>query len=451
MKITILIAEDDEGLRSSLEKSLKRRGHETLCTSTVSEASRLLQKRKIDLMLLDLRLADGSGFDVLANARDLDEEIAVIMMTAFPDVKIAVRAMKEGASDFIVKPFELEDLHLTLQRVIEARELRRQVQRLEHERRQKGDFAEILGESPGIEQLRFQIRKVAVADSPVLVAGETGTGKELVADAIHRGSSRFSGPLVKVNCSALSEQLLESELFGHEKGAFTDASQARAGLFEMSDNGTLLLDEISEMKPDLQAKLLRVVEGQPFRRVGGRREIRANVRLIASTNRDLPAHIRSGGFREDLYFRLKVFQIDVPPLRTRDGDVVLLARYFLQRSAATLRKGPIRLTPPAEEILLAYNWPGNVRELRNVMERAAILCETGEVGMEHLPTELQASAFVGHHTTSGSKSTPSLYEIERRYVAQVVENVGGNLSEAARILGITRNTLKAKLGDLQPL
>lgn len=283
----------------------------------------------------------------------------------------------------------------------------------------------------------------------MLVVGETGTGKELVADAIHRLSPRCSGPLVKVNCSAVSEQLLESELFGHEKGAFTDARQARAGLFEMSDHGTLLLDEISEMKPSLQAKLLRVVEGQPFRRVGGEREISANVRLIASTNRDLPARIRSGDFREDLYFRLKVFQIDVPPLRARDTDVALLARFFLQRSAATLRKGAIRLTPPAEEVLLAYDWPGNVRELRNVMERAAILCEAGEVGVEHLPGELQASVFVRHHGARGSGAMPSLSEIERRYLAHVVETVGGNLSEAARILGIARNTLKAKLGDIQ--
>ena len=449
MKVAILIVEDDEGLRSSLEKSLVRRGHEALSTSTVSEASHLLQRRRIDLILLDLRLSDGSGFELLARARDLDEEIAVIVMTAFPDVKIAVRAMKEGALDFIVKPFELEDLHLTVQRVIEGRELRRQVQRFEHERERRGDFLEIFGESSAIEQVRSQIRKVAAADSPVLVVGETGTGKELVADAIHRLSSRFSGPLVKVNCSAFSEQLLESELFGHEKGAFTDASRARAGLFEMSDGGSLLLDEISEMKPALQAKLLRVVEGQPFRRVGGQREIRANVRVIASTNRDLPARVRAGSFREDLYFRLKVFQIDVPPLRIRGADVVLLARYFLQRSVAALRKGAARLTPPAEETLLAYDWPGNVRELRNVMERAAILCETEEVGMEHLPGELQASTFVRHHATRGSGATPSLSEIECRYVAHVVEKAGGNLSEAARILGITRNTLKAKLGDLQ--
>ena len=451
MKITLLIVEDDEGLRASLESSLQRRGHEVLGTSLVVEANRLLRDRKIDLVLLDLRLADGSGFDVLTTAREMDEEIAVIMMTAFPEVKTAVRAMQEGARDFIVKPFELENLHLTVERAVEARHLRRQVQRLEHERQSRGDVTEIIGESPAIRQVLSQIHKVAEADSPVLVVGETGVGKELVAEAVHRLSARSTGPLVKANCSAFSEQLLESELFGHEKGAFTDAKRARAGLFEMSDSGTLFLDEISEMKPGLQAELLRVVEGQPFRRVGGQREIRTNVRVIAATNRDLSKQVRLGALREDLYFRLKVFQIDVPPLRDRGPDVILLARFFLQRSAAALRKGAVRLTKPAEETLLAYDWPGNVRELRNVMERAAILCEAGEVGVEDLPAELQASSFVRQYGEKGSGVMPSLRDIERRYVAHVVDRVNGNMTEASQILGIARNTLKAKLGsDREP-
>ncbi|MBI3939226.1 MAG: sigma-54-dependent Fis family transcriptional regulator [Acidobacteria bacterium] len=447
MQSTVLIVEDDLGLQSSLAKSIGRKGHEVVCTSAVSEANRLLRGRKIDLILLDLRLPDGSGFNILRAARDLDEDIVVIAMTAFAEVKTAVRAMKEGAYDFIVKPFELDDLHLTVERAIQTQQLQRQVRRLEHERQSREGVTEILGESSAIEQVRAQIHKVAPAASPVLVVGETGTGKELVADAIHRLSPRGAGPLVKVNCSAFSEQLLGSELFGHEKGAFTDAREARAGLFEMANGGTLLLDEISEMKPSLQAELLRVVEGQPFRRVGGQREIRTNVRVIASTNRDLPARIRSGDFREDLYFRLKVFQLDVPPLRARGSDVVLLARFFLQRSAFRLRRGAMHLAPQAEGILLGYDWSGNVRELRNVMERAAIICETGEVGVEHLPGELQASVFVRRHGSSGPGAIPSLSEIEHRYIAHVVKTVGGNLSEAARVLGIARNTLKAKLGD----
>ena len=445
MTVTMLIVEDDRGLRSSLETSFRRRRHQVLSAASVSEAAGLLRQRNIDIMLADVRLPDGSGLDVLATARDINGETLVIMMTAFPELKTAVRAMKDGACDFIIKPFDLEELHLTVERALEARDLRREVRRLEHDRRNRNDVTEILGRSHAIEQVREQIRKVAEADTPVLVLGETGTGKELVADAIHRLSLRHSGPLVKANCSAFSEQLLESELFGHEKGAFTDAREARAGLFEMADGGTLFLDEISEMKPGLQAKLLRVVEGQPFHRVGGQREVQVDVRVIAVTNRNLLAYIRSGGFREDLYFRLNAFQIVTPPLRDRGNDVALLARFFLQRSAAALRKGPLVLTPQAEDVLRAYEWPGNVRELRNMMERAAILSETGEVDVGHLPGESRASAFVRSHATRTPGAMPSMGEIERRYMAYVLDCVGGNLSEAARLLGVARNTLKIKL------
>ena len=334
---------------------------------------------------------------------------------------------------------------MTVSRAIEARRLRRDVRRLERERRSRNDVTELLGESPAVEQVLKQIRMVARAETPVLVVGETGTGKELVADLVHRLSSRAQGPLVKVNCSAFSEQILESELFGHEKGAFTDAKEARAGLFEMSDGGTLFLDEISEMKPGLQAKLLRVTEGHPFRRVGGQRDVRSDVRLVAATNRDLAALIETGQFRKDLYFRLNAFQITAPPLRDRGRDIVLLSRFFLERSATTLRRGLLQLSPAAEELLLSYPWPGNVRELRNVIERAAILCESGTVGVEHLPSQLQASSYVQRLAAKGAGSIPSLAEVERRYIDHVLELVGGNLSEAARALGIARNTLKARL------
>jgi len=445
MKPVLMIVEDDAGIRSSLEKSFLRRDYIVFGTSRVSDANRIMREQKVDLILLDLRLGDGSGFDVLEAARDLDAEILVIIMTAFPEVKTAVQAMKGGANDFVIKPFELEELHLTVERVIETRTLRRNVRLLERERRKIGDITEILGESPAIKHVRGLIRRVAVTDAPVLVTGETGTGKELVADAIHGLSPRSERPLVKVNCSALSEELLQSELFGHEKGSFTDAKQARSGLFEMSDNGTLFLDEISEMKAGLQAKLLRVTEGHPFRRVGGQREIQTNVRLIAATNRDLSSSLRSGIFREDLFFRLNRFQINVPPLRSRKDDIVLLARFFLEHSAQALRKGSIRLTPEVEEILLTYGWPGNVRELRNMMERAVILCDGKEVTVTQLPGEIQTSGFVREQTGENFGTIPSLAEIESQYILHVVRNTQGNLSEAARILGISRNTLKVKL------
>ena len=445
MKWTMLIVEDDEGLRTSLERSFGRRGYEIFGVSTISAAMHLLKERNVDLILLDIHLPDGSGLDVLTAAREIDKETVVIIITAFPEVKTAVRAMKEGASDFIVKPFELEELHLTVERAIETRTLRRNVHLLERERERRGEITEILGESQAIEQVRELIRKVADTNTPVLIIGETGTGKELVADVIHRLSSRSKRPLVKVNCSAFPEQLLESEIFGHEKGAFTDAKEARTGLFEMANNGTLLLDEISEMKIGLQAKLLRVVEGQPFRRVGGQREIRMDVRVLATTNRDLLSQIRAGSFREDLFFRLNTFQINVPPLRERGADIVLLAKFLLQQSALALRKGPLCLTPQVEEILLSYRWPGNVRELSNMMERAAILCGTDEVTTAHLPGEIQTSSFVSKQEGNVFGDMSSLSEMEHCYVSYVVQRLGGNLSEAARLLGISRNTLKAKL------
>ena len=441
----MLIVEDDEGLRPSLEQSFKRKGYDVSGAASVTDAVRLLGAHNIAVVLLDIQLPDGSGLDVLKAAQDLDEEIVVIMMTAYPEVRTAVRAMKDGASDFVVKPYELEELHMAVDRAIEVRSLRRSVRRLRRERRSRDEGTDILGESPAVDRLRDEIRKVAEADTPVLILGETGTGKELVVDSIHRNSPRAEAPLVKVNCSAFSESLLESELFGHEKGAFTDAKEARAGVFEMAEGGTLFLDEISELKAGLQAKLLRVVEGQPFRRVGGQREVRTDVRVIAATNRDLEARIGAGDFRQDLFYRLNVFQIVVPPLRNRGDDVVLLARFFLERSATALRKASVRLTAEVEELLSHYAWPGNVRELRNVMERAAILCDTGDVEAHYLPLELQAATFVRHEISMNHGSMPSLAEIERRYIVQVNESVDGNLSKAARILGIARNTLKAKL------
>ena len=445
MPNTTLIIEDDGGLRSSLERSFEKRGHEVLAVATVADATQYLRERSVALVLLDIRLPDGSGFDVLSLAREVDPEIPVIIMTAFPEVKTAVRAMKEGAWDFVIKPFELEELHLTVERALEARELKRNVARLERERQSRGDITELLGESQAVAKLREEIHKVAASSTPVLVVGPTGTGKELVANSIHRLSERAHGPLVKANCSAFSEQILESELFGHEKGAFTDAREARAGLFEMSDGGTLFLDEISEMNPGLQAKLLRVVEGHPFRRVGGQRDVQTDVRVIAASNRDLEQLLQSGKFREDLYFRLNAFQIVVPPLRERGDDIVLLARFFLRRSGADLRKGPIELTKDAEHLLCAYPWPGNVRELRNVIERAAILCDTGRVAVEHLPGQLQASAFAHQAVKKSGSDLASLEEVEQSYMRHVLEQTGGNLSETARILGVSRNTLKARI------
>lgn len=444
MNIVMLIVEDDEGIRQSLEKSFVRRGYETHGASTVADACRILLERKVHTVLLDVRLPDGSGLEVLSVAREVDKEIDVIMMTAFPEVQTAVSALKEGARDYIVKPFELEGLHRNVERTVEARRLRLTVRHLEREKRSQGKTNQLLGVSPAVEKVKALIQKVARNDTTVLLVGETGTGKEIAANTIHSLSPRCDGPFMTVNCSTFSEHLLDSELFGHEKGAFTDAKDARAGLFEMVDGGTLFLDEITEMKPGLQAKLLRVLEGNPFRRVGGQREMQTNVRILSATNRNLEELTLSGEFRDDLYYRLDVFRIEMPPLRDRGDDVLLLARFFLDQYAEKMQKGTITLSKPAEALLAAHSWPGNVRELKNVMERAAILCEQDEIGLVHLPGKLQSSAFIARAASNASGTMPSLAEIERGYVAHVLECVGGNLSEASRILGIARNTLRAK-------
>ena len=447
MTINTLIVGDDEGLRASLERSFRNRGHLVHGAGTVEEGCRLIEKHRIDLLLLDIRLPDGSGLNVLETARSSDEELVVIVLTAFPEVKTAVRAMRAGASDFVVKPFELDELHMSVDRSLEARQLRRTVRLLRRERQEEGPKTELIGESPGMRHVRDQIPLVAPTDTPVLVLGETGTGKEVVVDLLHRLSARAEGPLVKVNCSAFAEQLLESELFGHEKGAFTDARQARAGLFEMADGGTLFLDEIAELKPSLQAKLLRVVEGQPFRRLGGSKEIHTDVRIVAATHRDLAARSDRGEFRRDLFFRLNVFPIHVPPLREREDDAVLLARIFLDRSAKALRKGDLRLTDEAERVLGRHSWPGNVREIQNVMERAAILAEDTVVDVDCLPAELRGSSFLRRRAGTDPNGMPPLRELERLYILHVVDAVGGNISKSARVLGIARNTLKARIAE----
>ncbi len=447
MAISILIVEDDKRLRTELAKWFSRRYPDVHAASGVAEATELLDARHFDLLLVDLQLHDGWGLDVLKHARAIDEEMPVIVMTAFPEVKTAVRAMQDGARDYLVKPFELQELHLLVERALEDRGLRRTVRRLERERERDGHGAigEIIGESPAIRHVRHLVEQVAGTDTPVLAGGATGTGKELVADSTHRLSARASGPLIKVNCSAIPEHLLESELFGHEKSAFTDARERREGLFEMAHGGTLFLDEISEMKPGLQAKLLRVVEGKPFRRVGGTREIHTDVRIVAATNRNLPERIRAGEFRDDLYFRLNVFRIDVPALAERGDDVVMLAWHFLGVVQKSLRKGPLELTAEAERLLLGYSWPGNVRELRNVIERAAIVCHGGVIEPNCLPVELQANSFVRSQGTVAAGTLPPLAQVEQHYIDYVMEQVEGNLSEAARILGIARNTLKSRL------
>ena len=441
----LLIIDDDASFRRSLVGALTHQGYEVAEADSAAAGLEYLETHAVDLVLLDNHLGDKTGVEILPTLRQADESVDVILVTAYPEIRLAVEAMRLGAADFVVKPFELAELFLAVERVLETRRLRRELKRYERE----GALAnsDMLGDSPAMRELQTRITRIAPANAPVLICGETGTGKELVARALHHQSRRSSGPIVTVNCSAFSETLLESELFGHEKGAFTGAHSAREGVFEMANGGTLFLDEIGELRMDFQARLLRVVEGLPFHRLGGRREIVVDVRIVAATNRDLPAAIKAGSFREDLWFRLNALPIEMPPLRERVGDVALLAGAFLQRAAQGIGRPGMRLSNDAMDCMTSYAWPGNVRELRSVIDRLAILHDGDLIGPDALPPEIRQatpdSVHIGATTAAGR--IPTLAELESAHVRDVLSRVDGNISEAARVLGVSRNTIRSRL------
>ncbi|MGE0431748.1 MAG: sigma-54-dependent transcriptional regulator [Planctomycetota bacterium] len=439
----ILVIDDDHGFRSSLVDALTHWGHEVREADSLSSGRDVLEASAVDLVLLDNQLGDGLGVTLLPELLDDGGTTDVIMITAYPALQLAVDAMRKGVSDFIVKPFELSELRVVVERTLESRHLRRQVRHFRRVQRAEAD--ELLGHSEAMCRMREHIDRIAGVNTPVLVIGETGTGKELVARAIHQRSPRHDNPMVTVNCSALPESLLESELFGHEAGAFTGAHHAYEGVFERAHGGTLFLDEIGEMKPELQARLLRVVEGQSFRRVGGKREISVDVRIIAATNRDLEDAIEEGRFRQDLYFRLSAFPIRTPPLREREGDIVLLAEAFVGQFSRSLGKSRLQFSPRATELLTQYSWRGNVRELRHIVERAAILCDGDTITQAELPPELSHPGIAIQAFAPTSGAVLPLAEIENIYIRLVLDHADGNVSEAARLLGITRNTIKSRL------
>jgi DNA-binding NtrC family response regulator len=440
----ILIVEDEVILRESLLEFLRDEGEEAVAADTLAAARRMLARQTFDVVILDLKLPDGSGLELL-QAMQGEESPPVIVMTAFPEVQTAVRALKLGAYDYINKPFDLEEMHLTVRRALETRELREQVTSFRQTQKQRlhRSLNRLVGESPAMERLRREIALVAESDATTtLILGESGTGKELVAEAIHFQSARRDGPLLKVNCAAIPGNLLESELFGHEKGAFTGAAATRKGLFELAHRGTLFLDEIGEMEAALQAKLLRVLEDRTLTRVGGSRPITVDVRVVAATNRDLPERIRNGQFREDLYYRLNVFPLPIPPLRERPEDILPLAELFIREFLARAPGKSCRLAADAEKALLAYPWPGNVRELRNLMERTVLLHPGGEIGAKDLALQALEASSAG---TEGR--IPSLAEMERDYILRVYRQSDGNKTQTADLLGINRLTLRRKLKE----
>jgi DNA-binding NtrC family response regulator len=443
MSERILLVDDDDTLRETLADVL---GRDYLVVQAGDAASALSQARAqaFDLVLLDLRLPDGNGLDVLRQLHELDDRLLVVVMTAYPEVRTAVSALKAGAYDYLNKPFDLDDLRGLVGRALETRRLRSEVERLRAAVPAPARLEGMIGDSPAFLAMTEITRRIAAAArTPVLIRGESGTGKERIAQAIHGLSTRAAGPWVTLNCSAIAEGLLESEMFGHEKGAFTDAVASKRGLLELADGGTLFLDEIGDLSLALQPKLLRVIETQSFRRVGGQRELRVDVRFVAATNRDLKELIRQGRFREDLYYRLNVAGIDVPPLRARREDILPLARHFLGEAAGVMGLREDDIEPAAETRLMNYAWPGNVRELRNVMERALILSGGAAIRAEHLPKELCSA--VPCLARQGVDVPFALTDLEKQHIQRVLEHTKGNKTRAAELLGITRLTLRNKL------
>ena len=439
IKTRILIVEDDQLLGDSLARALKRADYAVVSAATGAEALSHMEEKGIHLALIDMRLPDTDGVSLMNEIHSQEPDVPIIIMTAYSDVQVAVEAMKAGAADYLQKPFDLNELKIIIARALENMRMARKLDTFK--RREEAQSWDISGTSSQMQSIRDLIMVVAdTPRTPVLITGESGTGKELVAGAIHRASDRRDAPLVSINVSAVPENLLESEFFGHRRGAFTDAKESKKGLFEIAHRGTLFLDEVGEMKPSLQPKLLRFLETQTFTQVGGIKEIQVDVRVIAATNRDLAELVQQGTFRDDLYYRLKVMGIDIPPLRERKEDIEPLMERFLAEAVRELRKQVTGVTNDARGALFEYDWPGNVRELKNVIERAVILTGSGIIDLDHLPQDV-----VGGVKRDEVREYKSLSEVEEEHIRKVLSGVGGNRSEAARILGISRSTLLEKL------
>ena len=441
----ILIVDDDPGLRESFRLILEDR-YELIEAVDGRQALETVRRSEVDLVLLDIRLPEMDGIEVLERIKTIDDQVEVVLVTAVKTVRTAVAAMKLGAFDYLTKPFEEDDLLSVVRRALEKRSLEREVVFLRSELARRPEFGEIVGNHAEMQKLFRLIAQVARTSTTVLITGESGTGKELVARAIHRQGPRRDKPFVAVNPAALSETLLESELFGHEKGSFTGAFQRKLGKLEMAQGGTLFLDEIGTLKPELQSKLLRVLQEREIERVGGTRTIRIDVRVIAATNADLKQAVATQAFREDLYYRLNVLPISVPPLRDRRDDIPLLVEHFIRRYNAEMSKHIEGLAPDAMTVLRDYPWPGNVRELQNIVERLVGLVDTPVIGVSDLPLDLllpDSTMRLRQAETLPLRQATD--EFERQIVLRVLERVRWNRSEAARILGIHRNSLKTML------
>ncbi|HEX9241074.1 MAG TPA: sigma-54 dependent transcriptional regulator [Anaeromyxobacter sp.] len=446
----VLVVDDEKLIRWSVAERLQRNGFEVLSAESGEQALEVLAATPPDLMLLDVRLPGIDGVQTLQRALAIQPGLAVLMMSAHSTVDIAVDAMKHGAVDFLVKPFPFQALDSAVERAIATARTRNQIAALTSDRKGANVLDAIVGGSAAMEQVRSMIGRLASSDTTtVLIEGESGSGKEVVARALHYRSARAERPFMQVNCAALPEPLLESELFGHERGAFTDAHTQKRGLFESAEGGSVMLDEIGDLPPGGQAKLLRLLENKTFRRVGGVQELRTDVRVIAATNVNLEERVEEGRFRADLFFRLNVVRIAVPALRDHPEDVAILTAHFVARFNQEMKRNVLGVSAPAMEMLRAYYWPGNVRELRNVIERAFILhAGAEELRPEHLTPELHRAA----PSRKPDKIVPNITEeglvlddVEKKLIAEAMERASGNQSKAARLLGVSRDTLRYRL------
>jgi DNA-binding NtrC family response regulator len=457
-KDKVLVVDDEQLIRWTLSEALNSWGYTPVEADTVAAALSMFEAEQPVAVLLDINLPDGSGLDVLREIRQRQPDAVVIMITANVLVDDTIAALRAGAYDFIGKPINLDELQITIRNGIEAGQLRREVKQIRSERARRWSFDQIVGASAAMREMLHLAEKVAASEvSSVLLQGESGTGKDMVAKAIHYESSRAPAPFVAINCAAIPANLVESELFGYEKGAFTDAKARKEGLFEQAEGGTLFLDEIGELELSLQAKLLRVLEEGAFRRVGGLRDIPLDVRVIAASNRDLKAESDAGRFRLDLYYRLSVIQIDIPPLRERGDDILLLANHYINSLGSRMRSRVNSLSPEVVEAFRRYEWPGNVRELRNVIERAMILEDQSSITTKYLPRNLTLDATAGMGSAKAMANGPiqlppggiSLDEIETSLVRQAVAQSGGNQTRAAELLGISRDQLRYRLKKIE--
>ena len=434
----ILIVDDQPSVRFGLRSLLEAEGYRALEAETGEQAIALVTEQSPQLILLDLKLPDADGLALLPRIKAIEDEAPVVILTAHGSIETAIQALKAGAENFLTKPFDADSLLILIGRMLEQSRARRQ-RRLIGLAQEQVAAEHFIGQSEPIKRIHATVEKLADSDTTVLLQGETGTGKGMVAYLIHRLSERREKPFVAINCAGLSRELLESELFGHEKGAFTGAVASKAGLFELAHQGAIFFDEIAEMEPAIQARLLNVLEQKRFRRVGGVQEKEVAVRIIAATNRNLQNEVKRGRFREDLFYRLNVMPIALPPLRECREDILPLVAHFIGHFNRRLNRRVEGVTPKAETLLLSYNWPGNIRELRNIVERAMILCGGDLIRASDLPLGGAAT------DESSSEEFLSLDELERLHIRRVLDGAGGNLSRAADILGVTRTTLYNKL------